>query len=872
VAAGGLSTVGGTAAHAANACGLPELDQNVFMSGGSGEGSWTNPLLWSKGHTPRAGDDNVCVPGGTVGIVNTDIELVGAAVDHVTTLRIEGTIRVTGGAHAATNGIYGGTNLVNGGVIQVLGNSTLDLAPDQNGAPAFQNVGNVIGGGQIQVEAGSTLNLRRPLSNNGTVDLTGGGTLNISVPTEVASAYSGTGTVIGAPMRLFSGVVDPSAGGPLAVRGLANGGIRGTINANQTVEFQCDTYTGGFGLFGNVVNNGTVRLLPPVKGECSVPLGLRFENGGQSFTNNGQFIVGDAARPKGYGYYVLGQSEGEFVNGPNGQVVLNDTWSDGVKVTNNGTWTVEPTGGYLNGHDPTFINNGTFRNDGYCTMRQLTNNGLFDLAKDCAVTFKSTHNPSGTLRLHAGATKITKITGGDRQSTVGGTLDIVTDPVSPPAIGTVSDILETGVAGTFSAVTSSTAGYTYEAIYTDNARPQVKLISFTPVSSGGGGGGGGGAAITALNPGRLLDTRANGTTVDGVGQAAGLLGVGATIEVPVAGRGGVPADASAAVLNVTVTEAQGAGFVTVWPCGADRPNASSLNFVTGATVANGVISKIGVDGKLCLYVSNPTQLIVDVAGFFSATSPYVPLVPSRVLDTRPGGQTADGLGQGGGPAAAASITEVPILGRAGVPSGAAAAVLNVTVTEASAPGYVTVFPCGEPTPNASSLNFVTGSSVPNNVIGKIGEGGTICLFASQATHLLVDVGGYFTPSAAFQALTPARVLDTRASGATVDGNGQAAGIQPVGATIEVPVIGRAGVPAGASAVVLNVTVTEAQGPGFVTVWPCGIDRPNASSVNFVAGATVPNGVIGKVGDGGKVCLYVSNATHLITDVAGYFTS
>lgn len=74
------------------------------------------------------------------------------------------------------------------------------------------------------------------------------------------------------------------------------------------------------------------------------------------------------------------------------------------------------------------------------------------------------------------------------------------------------------------------------------------------------------------------------------------------------------------------------------------------------------------------------------------------------------------------------------------------------------------------------------------------------------------------------------------------------------------------------AAVLNVTVTEAQGAGFVTVWPRGTDRPNAPSLNYVAGSTVPNGVIAKVGANGKVCLFVSNDAHLLTDVAGYFTA
>ena len=196
--------------------------------------------------------------------------------------------------------------------------------------------------------------------------------------------------------------------------------------------------------------------------------------------------------------------------------------------------------------------------------------------------------------------------------------------------------------------------------------------------------------------------------------------------------------------------------------------------------------------------------------------------------------------------------------------------LNVTVTEPAGAGYVTVFPCGSAVPNASSLNYVTGATVPNNVIGKIGDGGKVCVFTSQAAHLIVDVSGYFKAGSAFNPLVPARVLETRQGQVTIDGLGQGAGLQAANSIVETQITGRAGVPAGAVAAVLNVTVTEAVGPGYVTVWPCGTDRPTASSLNFDTGSTVANGVIAKIGAGGKVCLYVSNGTHLITDIAGYF--
>jgi hypothetical protein len=114
-------------------------------------------------------------------------------------------------------------------------------------------------------------------------------------------------------------------------------------------------------------------------------------------------------------------------------------------------------------------------------------------------------------------------------------------------------------------------------------------------------------------------------------------------------------------------------------------------------------------------------------------------------------------------------------------------------------------------------------------------------------------------------------MDTRAPGigSTVDGQFANAGLVPLGSVTVVPVVGRGGVPS-ASTVSLNVTVTEPGSAGYVTAYPCGIDPPNASNLNFSRGQTVANGALVKVGVGGAVCLFNSQPTHLVVDVTGYF--
>jgi len=100
-----------------------------------------------------------------------------------------------------------------------------------------------------------------------------------------------------------------------------------------------------------------------------------------------------------------------------------------------------------------------------------------------------------------------------------------------------------------------------------------------------------------------------------------------------------------------------------------------------------------------------------------------------------------------------------------------------------------------------------------------------------------------------------------------------------GQVIELPVIGTAltapngdalVVPTTATAASINVTAVTPGGSGFITVWPCGVARPLASNLNYVAGDVVPNGVLAPIGSNGKVCLYSLVDTDLVVDVAGWF--
>lgn len=371
-------------------------------------------------------------------------------------------------------------------------------------------------------------------------------------------------------------------------------------------------------------------------------------------------------------------------------------------------------------------------------------------------------------------------------------------------------------------------------------------------------------------PQRLLDTRPGASTADGQFAGIGVRPAGSTLTLNVAGRVGLPSRAAAVVLNITVTEPIGPGFVTVFPCDQSQPTASNLNYAANQTVPNAVISALAASGEICVFTLQQTHLIVDVSGWFPTGSFTALPRPQRLLDTRPGGATADGQYSGTGTQPAGTVFTLPVAGRAGVPAGANAVAVNVTADNPLGPGFLAVFPCGSAIPNASNLNFSAGRTVANLVISRVGTGGAICIFTPTATEVVIDVSGVLPTTTFVPLAEPQRLLDTRPGQATADATFVAMGAQPGGATLQLRTAGRVSIPANASAVVLNVTAVPGSF-GFVTVHPRGSALPNASNLNHQPGGVVANAVIARVGRGGDICVFTSGASDVIVDVAGWLT-
>jgi len=377
-----------------------------------------------------------------------------------------------------------------------------------------------------------------------------------------------------------------------------------------------------------------------------------------------------------------------------------------------------------------------------------------------------------------------------------------------------------------------------------------------------------------LTPCRVADTR-QGTGFTGTQGPPSLSG-GTSRTFGVAGYCGVPANATAYSLNVTVVpRTSSLDYLTTWPAGQTMPNASTLNSWTGTAVANAALVPAGTNGEIAIYASDDTDVLFDINGYFAPPGAsglqFYPLTPCRVADTRGFGFT----GTQGAPAMAGGTSRnFQVAGLCGVPLTAAAYSLNVTVVPQTASlDYLTTWPTGQTMPNASTLNSWTGTAVANAALVPAGTSGDISIYASDATQVLFDINGYYAPAGTggldFYPMTPCRVADTRGFGFT----GQFGTPSMAGNTsrsFQVPV-SVCNVPPAAQAYSLNVTVVpQTDSLDYLTTWPTGQTMPNASTLNSWTGTVVANAALVPAGTSGAISIYVSDPANVLFDINGYF--
>jgi hypothetical protein len=343
----------------------------------------------------------------------------------------------------------------------------------------------------------------------------------------------------------------------------------------------------------------------------------------------------------------------------------------------------------------------------------------------------------------------------------------------------------------------------------------------------------------------------------------------------------IPSGAAAYSLNVTVVPHGTLGYLTVWPTGQNQPLVSTLNSIDGRVKANAAIVPAGNQGAVSFFVTDTTDLILDIDGYFTTTSAlaFYPLAPCRVADTRnPNGVLGGPYLQGG------VNRDFPMLQATSCfPTGAnpVAYSLNFTAVPHGLLGYLTVCPTpsdpNQGCPLVSTLNSYGGQVTANAAIVPAGVSGAIRTFAPNDTDLVIDINGYFGAPGqgglSLYPVTPCRVLDTRtASG----GNG------PFQFELNPPVDvwgSSCGIPSQSNAYVFNATVVPQGLLGYLTLWPDGQTQPLVSTLNALDGAITSNmAIVPASVTNGKVDVWASpvypndptDLTDSILDISSYF--
>ena len=334
---------------------------------------------------------------------------------------------------------------------------------------------------------------------------------------------------------------------------------------------------------------------------------------------------------------------------------------------------------------------------------------------------------------------------------------------------------------------------------------------------------------------------------DTVQTAATRRPAGTVSQIAVAGIHGVAADSLAVSANLTVVNPRSAGYLSVYPCGSERPVVSNINVMPAQTLATTVVVPIGADGTVCIYQSIDAHVLFDQTGAFGADSGFVAMTPSRALDTR---NTP--------PSSIGPPIVVDVGSRPGVPPNAAAVVLNLTTIGGPVFGNVTVYTCGT-TPPAVPTRSVAPSLTQNLLVVAVPDRqGKVCVQLTQRAEVIVDVFGALTAGSDIHPVPTQRLIDTR-GGAPL----------PAGSTVERHIGGFAGLPPAPQGVIISVGVYGPSQQGYATVYPCALGRPFASMLNTVPNRDQMNGTLVAADANGSTCVFLSFPAHLTVDVSGW---
>ena len=369
-------------------------------------------------------------------------------------------------------------------------------------------------------------------------------------------------------------------------------------------------------------------------------------------------------------------------------------------------------------------------------------------------------------------------------------------------------------------------------------------VSVTPVSSVVALGSD--LGFVPVSPARLVDTRTSSK-----------VGSGKTLDVKVAGVGGVPSSAQAVALNITAVDATGRTFLRAWPLGVTEPSSSTVNVHPGATVAAATVLGVGSEGKIRLRNNTGTvNVIVDVTGYYapSGGAKFTPLTSAvRLYDSRTSG--------GHGPM---TTKRLQVAGKSGVPSDATAVMINVTSASAQGPGYIAVVPAGTNVRGTSSVNLWPGADVANRATVPLSSDGKIDVYLHGGpSGVVVDVVGWYGPSGTLRLtpVTPQRMVDTRVKGGALrGGESRTVALRDAIVTAQQP-----------AAALATITATQQTANTHLKVAAAGKNLPATSDMNTGPGRDQAAMALFVWDGSGRSAVYNNaGSTHLIIDVTAVF--
>lgn len=363
---------------------------------------------------------------------------------------------------------------------------------------------------------------------------------------------------------------------------------------------------------------------------------------------------------------------------------------------------------------------------------------------------------------------------------------------------------------------------------------------------------------------RILDTRQADSGVCPSrpnSNCNGVQGGDSVLKLKVAGEGGVPeTGVDTVVINLKAASPTSTGWAHIYPSGTARQTGSALNYQSGENASTVIFAKLGSDGAVNIYTSQTSGFVADVQGWFmepdaGAGESYNSVGPERLLDTR---------SQPPGQLSGSQPVTIDVAGNAGVPEDASSVVVSLKATNPSGSGFLKAFSADQSGSSGSVLTYNSGETSGDTVVVKLSSDGKFTVVASTATHLGIDVFGYFTGDAeeGFTGQTSERLFDTRSG---------PPGELGANTIYTYQVAGEAGVPNDATSVVLNFKAASPQGNGYMRAWSDG-PMPNASMMNMTSGKNESATAIVPLAPDGTIQVRSSVTTHLVVDVHGYFSA